>query len=116
MRKYAYLKEPRKSGTDTCVYKVMLYETEEGLCLFEYSSPDAVMSSSDLFYESLDDLFDDWNDLIDEHGWIGIEEPLPFCQHDAFLPIRVKGRDTGTPEWGRFEILKDGKWTEYQPE
>ncbi|MBQ1530928.1 MAG: hypothetical protein IIZ57_02185 [Solobacterium sp.] len=116
MRKYAYLKEPRKYDTDTCVYKIMLYETEEGVYLYEYSSPDAVMCSSDRFYETLDDLYDDWNDLIDEHGWIVIDDPLPFCQHDAFLPIRVKGRDTGDPEWGRYEILKDGNWAAYIPE
>ena len=116
MRKYACLKQPRIYDTDTAVYKIMLYETEEGVYLFEYSSPDAVFSSADRFYESLDDVYDDWNDLINERGWTGIEDPLPFCQHDAFLPVRVKGRDTGKSEWGRYEILKDGNWVEYIPE
>ncbi|MDO4194323.1 MAG: hypothetical protein Q4D24_13600 [Erysipelotrichaceae bacterium] len=116
MRKYAYLKKPLKYDTDTVVYKIMLYVTEEGVYLYEYSSPDAVLCSSDRFYETLDDLYDDWNELIDERGWIVIDDPLPFCQHDAFLPIRVKGRDTGDPEWGRYEILKDGNWVGYIPE
>ena len=63
----------------------------------------------------MNDLYDDWNDEIDEKGWIDIEDPLPYCQHDAFLPVRVKGRDTGKPQWGKLEILKDGKWMDYEP-
>ena len=113
MRKYAFLKEPLKRDDKVCIFKIMLYEAGEGFYLFEYSSPDAVQCSSDRFYDSLEDLYEDWNDLIDEKGWIGIEDPLPDCQHDAFLPIRVKGRDTGRPEWGKFEILKDKTWVDY---
>lgn len=109
MRKYAFLKEPRKcDGGD--VYKIMLCGSGEGYYLFEYRSPDAMMCSADRYYDSLEDLYEDWNDLIDENGWIGIEDPLPDCQQDAFLPIRVKGRDKGRPEWGKYEMLKDGKW------
>ena len=67
-------------------------------------------------YDSLAELYDDWDGLVDERGWIDIGDPLPYCQHDAFLPIRVKGRDTGDPEWGKYEILKDGQWVEYLPE
>lgn len=116
MRKYAYLKSPEKHDAETYIHKIMLYESEEGIYLFEYSSPDAVLCISDLFYESLDDLYDEWNDLIDERGWIDLDDPLPFCQHDAFLPIRVKGREKGTPEWGRFEILLNESWVDYKPE
>ncbi|MBR6727917.1 MAG: hypothetical protein IKM08_06960 [Clostridia bacterium] len=36
------------------------------------------------------------------------------CQTDAFLPIRVKGRDKGTPQWGQYEILTDKGWAEYR--
>lgn len=116
MRKYAYLKEPIKiDGTDP-IYKIMLYKAKSGFYLFEYESPDAVMCSNDRYYESLEDLYDDWNDLIDERGWTGIEDPLPDCQHDAFIPVRVKGRDTGTPQWGKYETLMDGKWVAYEPD
>ena len=114
MRKYAYLKAPLERGEGSRVFKVMLYETEDGVWFFEYSSPDAQMCSSDRLYESTEDVYEDWNDQIDEQGWIQIEDPLPGCQHDAFLPIRVKGRDAGNPEWGRFEVLKDGQWVEYR--
>ena len=55
MRKYAYLKEPLKQSGRT-IYKIMLYETEEGVYLFEYDSPDAVQCASDTFYETMEDL------------------------------------------------------------
>ena len=115
MRKYAYLKKPQKRGENGSVCEIMLYETGEGVYLFEYSRPDAVQCSSDRCYDSLKDLFENWNDLIDERGWIGMEDPLPDCQHDAFIPLRIKGRSTGKPEWNRFEALIDGKWVEFEP-
>ena len=115
MRKYAYLKEPLRRDAGTSVVKIMLYEAKEGFYLFEYCSPDAVQCSFDCCYDSIEDLYEDWNDQIDEIGWIEMEDPLPDCQHDAFIPIRVKGRDVGKPEWGKLETLENGKWVAYQP-
>ena len=114
MRKYAYLKEPLKHNDHDSIVKIMFYEAEEGIYLFEYTGLDAVMCSFDRCYETLQDLYDDWNDLIDDKGWIGLVDPLPYCQHDAFIPIRVKVRDVGKPEWGKFETLEDGEWVEYK--
>ena len=116
MRKYAFLKEPHEAGNGGRVYKIMLYEAEEGFYLFEYDRPDAELCSADRLYGSVGDVSADWDERIDERGWIEIEDPLPNCQHDAFLPIRVKGRDIGKPEWGKYEILSDGEWKEYKPE
>ena len=113
MRKYAILRDPQKWGDENTIYKVMLCEAEEGVYLFAYSSPDAVQCSSDRCYASLQDLHDDWDELIDERGWIELDDPLPYCQQDAFIPLRVKGRDAGKPEWGRFETLRDGRWVAY---
>lgn len=113
MRKYAYLKKPLKCDEGEYIYKIMLYQSEEGVYLFGYCSLDAVIGSSDRFYFLLEDLYEEWNDLIDEKGWIDIEDPLPNCQHDAFIPIRIKGRDVGKPEWGKYEVLKNGSWVEY---
>ncbi len=114
MRKYAYLKEPMRVNRDSTIYKIMLYKSKEGTYLFEYCSLGAVQSSFDLFYDSISDLYEEWDDFIDEKGWIEIEDPLPNCQHDAFIPLRVKGRDIGKPEWGQLEMLVDGKWIEYK--
>ncbi len=116
MRKYAYLKKPLRHGAGEPVVKIMLYAAEEGVYLFEYGSADAVQCSSDRFYESPEDVYEDWNGLIDERGWIGLDDPLPGCQHDAFIPLRVRGRDTGRPEWGKWETMADGKWVAYEPE
>ena len=115
MRRYAFLKEPLKVDGQRSVVKVMLCQAVEGFYLFEYCSPDAVQCSFDLCYDSPEALYDDWNHLIDERGWIEIEDPLPGCQHDAFIPLRVKGRDVGRPEWGKMETLEDGRWVEYRP-
>ena len=114
MRKYAYLKDPLNYDGTGSVYKIMLYETSEGFYLFEYDRPDAVLCSADRCYPSLQDLYDDWNDLIDENGWIEIADPLPGYQHDAFLPVRVKGRKHGKPEWGKYEVLQDGRWVAFR--
>ena len=114
MRKYARLKEPQRLDENIYIHKIMFYEDKEGICLFAYASPDAEQCFSDRFYDSLEDLYDDWNELLDERGWIELEDPLPFCQHDAFIPLRVKGRNIGKPEWGSYETLKDGHWIEYK--
>ena len=113
MRKYAYLKEPLKRDEGDDVYKIMLYESPEGFYLFEYSTPDAVLSAGDRLYDTLEDLQEEWDERIDEKGWMDLEDPLPDCQHDAFIPLRVKGRVTGKPEWGKYETLKCGQWVEY---
>nr|MBQ6241203.1 hypothetical protein [Lachnospiraceae bacterium] len=113
MRKFAYLREPLPRDEGAPVVKIMLFKAEDGVYLFEYTDPDAVFCSADIFYDSLEDLYDEWNGRIDGRGWTGLADPLPGCQHDAFLPIRIKGRDTGTPEWGKFEIMKDGEWVAY---
>ena len=60
-------------------------------------------------------VLEDWNDEIDERGWIDIGDPLPDCQDDSLIPIRVKGRNTGKPEYEKLETLKDGAWVEYIP-
>ena len=114
MRKYACLREPLKFNEHDEVFKIMLFETAEGIYLFEYDSPEAIQSSGDRLYESLADLYDEWNELLDDNGWIALEDPLPGCQHDAFIPLRVKGRLTGDPQWGRYETLKDGEWVDYE--
>ena len=114
MRKYAVLKQPIKCNDKDYIYKIMLYQTPEEVFLFEYCSMDAIQCSFDLWYPDIESVYEDWNDELDEHGWIDMEDPLPYCQHDAFLPIRVKGRDSGEPQWGQFEILQDGKWTIYK--
>jgi hypothetical protein len=35
-----------------------------------------------LITQDIEDVYEDWNDEIDD--------PLPDCQHDALIPLRVK--------------------------
>ena len=116
MRKYAYLKKPFKCNKKDYIYKIMLYQTKrDGVFLFQYCSVDAIQCSFDQYYDDIEDVYEDWDDEIDERGWIDIDDPLPYCQHDAFIPVRVKGRETGNPEWGKYETIVDGEWVEYKP-
>ncbi len=117
MRMYGYLKEPYMCNKKDTVYKVMVHEIKgQGVAVYLYTNKDAMFCSFDYFYTELNDALEDWEGELDEQGWIEIEEPLPGCQHDAFLPIRIKGREGGKPQWGQFEILEDGEWKEYYPE
>ncbi|MCH5196803.1 MAG: hypothetical protein J1F28_08810 [Oscillospiraceae bacterium] len=83
--------------------------------MYLYTSLNAVFSSFDNWYEDEESALEEWQSKIDERGWIMLDDPLPYCQHDALLPIRIKGRDTNTPQWGRYEIYQDGEWKEYKP-
>lgn len=115
MRKWAYLKNPYKCNKKDTVYKIMIYtHCKKGTFVFLYCSREAVQCSFDLHYHDLSDALEDWECDIDEEGWHEIDDPLPFCQDDAFLPIRVKGRNTGNPIWDKLEILENGKWVDYK--
>ncbi len=115
MRRYAYLKEPIRTDEGGAICRIMLCETAEGVYLFGYESPDAQQCSKDLLYESAEQIYEDWDGLIDEKGWTDLEDPLPGCQQDAFIPLRIKGREAGKPEWGRYETLIEGEWVGYEP-
>ena len=95
MRKLAYLKSPYKCNNNDTVYKIMVYQNKRGeVFLFYYCDYDAVQASFDEYcFDDFEDVLKDWNDEIDERGWIDIEDPLPDCQHDALIPIRIKGRN-----------------------
>ena len=109
MRKWSYLKPDTRLG-DQVFQKIMVYENTEGVWVFLYDTKDALFCTEDRFYENREDALEDWKDNIDEEGWHEIADPLPDCQHDCILPIRVKGRDKGAPEWGQYEILKNAIW------
>ncbi len=113
MRKWALFSEPVPYN-GLSVAKIMLYEKENGETgVFLYAGKDAQICSADEWYPSLADALDAW-DGRPHAAWVPLCDPLPGCQEDAFDPIRVKGRAEGTPEWGKFEILRDGVWQAYE--
>lgn len=109
MRKWSYLKPDIHFGGQA-FQKIMVYEDAEGAWVFLYDTKDALFCAEDLFYEDLESALDEWEDKIDVEGWRVISDPLTDCQHDCILPVRVKGRDLGIPQWGKYEILKNGIW------
>lgn len=113
MRMYGYLKQPCKMNDTDFIYKVKIHEGKAGAFVYLYTSIDAVFCSNDYYYEDLADAREDWDSEIDERGWIQIDDPLPDCQYDSVLPIRVKGRNTDHPQWDQLEILVEGEWVEY---
>ena len=113
MRKWAYLEHPL-AYNDRQIFKVMIYETaDDGTYVFLYDSCEAQCCIADEWYEKTTDATDKWNQFLGANAWNHIDDPLPDCQHDSILPIRVKGRNIGAPEWGKYEVLVDGKWNEY---
>lgn len=115
MRMYGFLKQPCKINDNDKdhIYKVMIHEDKDGVFVYLYTSIDAVFCSNDHYYKDIADALEAWDSEIDERGWIQIDDPLPDCQHDSVLPIGVKGRNTGNPQWEQLEILVEGKWVEY---
>ena len=114
MRKWAYLAELYEYNGNV-VRKVMVHETEfEDVYVYIYNSAQAQICFADEWFPSVADAEDTWGPMIAAPGWVLIDDPLPGCQNDCFLPIRVKGRDTGNPAWGSYELYKDGHWVEYR--
>lgn len=112
MRKIALLKP-----NDENAQRVMLYQMKTGKTYaFLYKSKEDDFAYADGWYESLTDAEESYKNRINGE-WLVIADPLPFCQDDAILPIRVKGRDKEPlhPKWGEYEILVNGEWKEYIP-
>ena len=114
MRKWAYLEHPISYNNER-ICKVMIYETKnDGTHVFLYNSPKAQICVADEWYEKAIDAEEAWNSFIQADSWFTIDDPLPDCQADCIFPIRVKGRNTGNPEWGHYEVLVDGNWIDYK--
>lgn len=102
MRKYGYLNTAIRVNKKELIYKIMIHETKKGgVFVYLYTSLTAENCSYDCHYETLEDALEEWQEELDERGWIEIPDPLPYCQHDSFLPIRVKGSDIGKPQIGQ---------------
>jgi len=101
---------PAHSGE---VKRVMLFDSgRDGVYLFLYRAVKDQAAFADELYESVEEAE---GSCLERFGvaadqWQDIPDPQPGCQHDWIAPVRVVGRDTGTPQWGKLERLEDGKW------
>ena len=110
MRKIAFI-----FPDDTRIKKLMIHKGKKGpVYLFGY---DTVYESGCVFdscFTTIEDAeetcSEDYN--LKPEDWIMISDLHNFCQQDYIMPVRVKGRETGSPQWGSLEVLSDGKWRE----
>lgn len=94
------------------VKRIMLYECEDGVYLFEYDRESDSSATSDYLQDSVEIVYEiaeeDYG--VKPSDWQEISDPMEFCQHDRIEPIRVIGRNTGNPQWGKLEKLVSGNW------
>ncbi|WP_220720916.1 hypothetical protein [Agarivorans litoreus] len=94
------------------VKRIMLYECEDGVYLFEYNkevdssaTADYLQDTAEIVYEIAEEDYG-----VKASDWEEISDPMEFCQHDRIERVRVVGRNTGNPQWGNLEKLVAGSW------
>lgn len=110
MRKISSLKNPILG----CV-RCILYSGTDGVYVFPCATDEDGSATGDYWFESIEDAEEFCKDEYGISGadWKDVADPLPGCQHDWLMPVRVKGRDEGHPDWRTFERLEDGKWISF---
>ncbi len=100
------------------IKRVMLSHSENGTYLFLYDCETDGPCIYDLWFESLEDLYeycktefgirtDEWNEIPDEP---------PGCQQDWIASVRIKGRDKEEPRFGEYERFDHGTWIDAKPD
>jgi hypothetical protein len=112
MRKIATVKNNHPD-----IKQVMVYECEDGVYVFPFASLEDGSGVGDEWYQSVTeaDAVSESEYGIGKDDWKYIDDPLEGCQHDWIAPVRIKGRNDGKPEWGKFERLENGVWKEFVP-
>jgi hypothetical protein len=99
-------------ANDPRVKRVMLCASEYGCYVFLYDRIDDGPGFADYLQDSIADAEEicaenygitagDWTEITDTHEG---------CQDDWIASVRVFGRESGNPQWGRFERFEDGEW------
>ena len=84
-RLLGYLKKPQPANDRELIYKIVVDEIQNrGAFVYLYLSPDAVRCSYDYYYHDAEDAVQEWEDEIDERGWIPLPEP-PDNAHDLIF-------------------------------
>jgi hypothetical protein len=96
------------------IRKLMIYQSDEGVFVFGYDCLQETSSKWDNWFMTVEEAVEYCQDVykIDDNKWISISDPLENCQHDFIMPTRVKGLETGNPEYGKFQTLIDNKWVD----
>ena len=111
------MKEPMPMNDDgDLIKKIMIYHEKAGeVYVFFYTTTDEYgWCSNDYWFDDLENaeqyVFEDYG--VKSEDWILIDDPLPDCQHDIIHPIRVKGRNKGSPIQGEYEMFNGSEWVE----
>ncbi len=96
------------------IKKLLIYQSTDGVYLFGYDCLQDTSCKWDKWFMTIEEAKEYSYDIykIDNDKWISISEPLENCQHDFILPTKVKGRESGNPEYGKFQSLFDNKWVD----
>ncbi|MEJ2611592.1 MAG: hypothetical protein P8179_16290 [Candidatus Thiodiazotropha sp.] len=94
------------------VKRLMIHECGDDVYLFLFETENDGGCSADLWFENVEGALEA---ALDEYGvnrelWREIPDPLENCQQDWIVPARIPGRESGNPQYGKLEVLKDGKW------
>jgi hypothetical protein len=94
------------------VKRLMIHDCEDGVYLFLFDIEEDGAAYADYWFETVDEALkiaqEDYGVTNDQ--WIEISDPLEYCQQDWIAPARIPGRESGNPQWGKLEVLKDGAW------
>lgn len=96
------------------IKRLMIYEVEGGVYLFEYDILHDGPSKGDSWFENLEKALETCEREygVEIEQWKAIPDPLEQCQQDWIEPVRIAGRSAGDPQWGHYEKLVDGVWIE----
>ncbi|NOQ73545.1 MAG: hypothetical protein GQ574_16180 [Crocinitomix sp.] len=107
MRKIATVKKSKANA----VRLMICDKGADGVFVFGYNSEEDSACSWDCHYSDLEDAYEMGVDYgIQKEDWIEIAAPLQYCQDDWINPVRVIGRPSGNPQWGKLEQLVDKQW------
>jgi len=90
----------------------MVHECDDGVYLFLFEMEEDGACSSDLWFECLEDALEAAQDsyCVDGNQWNEIPESPEHCQQDWIAPAKIPGRESGNSEWGKLDLLRDGRW------
>ena len=94
------------------IKRLMIHNDENGTYLFGYKKVEDSQADWDEFYESEIEALESCETKfgVKSTEWKEIPNPEVNCQHDWIKPVRIKGRENGNPEFGKFEELINGNW------
>jgi biofilm protein TabA len=103
---------------DPEIKRLMIHDTGEGVFLFGYDTKVDSSCLWDQWFEELKYAIEYCEEAyeVKSSDWQEIPDPLDGCQQDWIASVRVKGRDTGDPEWGKLEKLENGELKEFEKE